>query len=266
MLLGAIAGDVIGSRFEFNNLKSEEFDLFEETSIPTDDSFMTLAVAEALIETIDNNQPISRALVASMRSIGRAHPDGGYGTRFSRWLFGDAEPAPYDSWGNGSAMRVSPVAWALDSLELIEFVAAETAKVTHNHPEGIKGAQATAGCIYLARHSAENADIAWYARERFGYDLDFTLDDVRNEFEFDESCQGTVPFALKVFLEADGFEQTARKAVSIGGDSDTLAAIACSVAHARYGVPKEIEKVVKDRLSDDLLELNDRFCERFGVD
>ena len=137
-------------------------------------------------------------------------------------------------------MRVSSVAWAFGSLDLVEFVTAETAKVTHNHPEGVKGAQATVGCVYLARHGAEDSDIAWYTRERFGYGLDFELDDVRGSFEFDESCQGAVPFALKAFLEADSFERTARKAVSLGGDSDTtLAAIACSVAHARYGVPAD---------------------------
>ena len=265
MVLGAIAGDTIGSPYEFDNVKSEEFPLFSETSRFTDDSVMTLAVAEGVTAALDDGRPISAALVRSMRELGRSYPDAGYGGRFCRWLFRDPDPAPYGSWGPGSAMRVSPVGWAFGSLDLVEFAAAETAKVTHNHPEGVRGAQAVAGCVYLARNGAEKDDIAWYVQERFGYDLGFSLDEVRGRYEFDESCQGTVPYAIKAFLEADGFERAVRKAVSIGGDSDTIAAIAGSIAHARYGIPRPIEEETRKRLPARLRDLNDRFCDRFGV-
>lgn len=266
MILGAIVGDTIGSCYEFHNVKTTEFDLFTRWTAFTDDTVMTLAVAEALMDADQGAQPISYALVESMRRLGRRYPDAGYGGQFARWLAErGAHPRPYGSWGNGSAMRVSPVAWAFDSLELVEYVAAETAKVTHNAPEGICGAQATAACIFMARTGAANDQIREYVRGRFGYALDFTLDDIRPGYIFDVSCQGSVPQAIEAFLEGGDFEDTVRKAISIGGDSDTIAAIAGAIAQGRYGVPCELEQEVRARLTADLIEINDLFCASYNV-
>ena len=263
-LLGAIAGDVVGSVYEFHNVKTQDFPLLVDESTFTDDSVMTLAVADGLMSAFDGGEPITSALVRSMQELGRRYPGAGYGGRFERWL-ASRSPQPYNSWGNGSAMRVSPAAWACDTLETAELIAAETAKVTHNHPEGIRGAQATAACILLSRTGESNEAIAEYVRDRFGYALDFTLEEIRAGYSFDVSCQGSVPQAIEAFLESDGFEDSIRKAVSIGGDSDTIAAITASIAQGRYGIPPGIEAAIRLRLSDDLLEINDRFCERFGV-
>lgn len=263
MILGALAGDTIGSVYEFHNIKSAEFPLFSDGSRLTDDSMMTLAVAAALLEARDG-EPVSFALVEMMRTIGRAHPDAGYGGRFMRWLMAPNDyPQPYNSWGNGSAMRVSPVAWAFDTIEAVELMAAETAKVTHNHPEGIRGAQAAAGCAFLTRAGATKEQVRSYAQERFGYALDFMLDDIRDEYTFDVSCQGSVPQAIEAFLEANSFEETIRLAVSIGGDSDTIAAIAAGIAQGMYGVPAELAEEVRKRIPADVLPINDLFCETF---
>lgn len=263
-ILGALAGDIVGSVYEFDNIKSVDFPLFQKGSSFTDDSVMTLAVAQALMDTFNMSDPISSALVEQMKELGNRYPDAGYGGRFSYWL-GSRNAQPYDSWGNGSAMRVSAAGWVSESLDVVEFVAAETAKVTHNHPEGIRGAVATAGCILLARQGASNEDIRRYAEERIGYDLSFTLDEIRPSYEFDVSCRGSVPQAIVAFLESDDFEDCIRKAVSIGGDSDTIAAIAASIAQGRYGVPAEIVDEVRGRLTPDLLGINDDFCQRYMV-
>ena len=259
-MLGAIIGDVVGSVYEFDNVKSEEFPLLSAGSTFTDDSVMTLAVADGLMATFEDGVPISTALVESMQRLGRAYPGVGYGGSFARWLEA-RDPRPYNSWGNGSAMRVSPVAWACDTLETVELVAAETAKVTHNHPEGIRGAQAVAGCVFLTRQGADNDAIREYASERFGYALDFTLDEIRDDYAFDVSCQGSVPQAIEAFLESDSLESAVRKAVSIGGDSDTIAAIAASIAQGRFGLEASADLVaaVRDRLPEDLLAITDRF-------
>lgn len=262
VILGALAGDIVGSVYEFDNIKSEKFPLFQAGSTFTDDSVMTLAVAQALIETFQWQEPISSALVNQMKELGNRYPDAGYGGRFAYWLRSH-KSLPYDSWGNGSAMRVSPVGWISDSLDVVEFVAAETAKVTHNHPEGIRGAVATAGCILLARQDATNDEIRSYVEDRVGYGLNFSLDEIRPSYEFDVSCQGSVPQAIVAFLESDGFEDCIRKAVSIGGDSDTIAAIAASIAQGRYGVPVAIADEMRSRLTPDLLGINDDFCQRY---
>ncbi len=264
-VLGALVGDVVGSTYEFSNVKTQDFPLFPAGSCFTDDSVMTLAVAQALMDALHHRQPISTALVARMQELGNRHPGAGYGGRFSAWL-GAAIPEPYESWGNGSAMRVSPVGWATNSLEAAELLAAETAKVTHNHEEGIRGAQAVAGCIVLARQGASNDQIRTYMHGRMGYDLDFTLDQIRPTYTFDVSCQGSVPQAVVAFLEGAHFEDVVRKAVSIGGDSDTIAAIAASIAHARFGVPELLARSVRAFLSPDLLAVNDGFCAAFHVD
>ena len=264
-VLGALVGDIVGSTYEFNNIKSQDFPLFPDGSRFTDDSVMTLAVAQALMDAMYCGQPISTALVHRMQELGNRYPGAGYGGLFSAWL-GSANPAPYNSWGNGSAMRVSPVGWVANSLEAAEFLAAETAKVTHNHGEGIRGAQAVAGCIVLARQGASNEQIRTYLRERIGYNLDFTLDQIRPSYTFDVSCQGSVPQAVMAFLEGAHFEDVVRKAVSLGGDSDTIAAIAASLAHARFGVPDALAASVRALLTPDLLVINDEFCTAFRVD
>ncbi|MBQ3302811.1 MAG: ADP-ribosylglycohydrolase family protein [Eggerthellaceae bacterium] len=266
MILGALVGDVIGSPYEFGNIKTEDFDLFTPRCRYTDDSVMTLAVADALMRSADEGQPISYALVESMCRLGRARLNVGYGSKFMRWLESpEAFPRPYNSWGNGSGMRVSAVAWAFDSLDVVEFVAAETAKVTHNHPEGIRGTQAVAACGFMARTGASKGDIREYVRERFGYALDFTLASIRDDYSFDVSCQGSVPQAIEAFLESDGFEDAVRKAVSIGGDSDTIGAMAASIAQGAYGVPSDIEDAARMCLDEEMLAINDRFCSKYGV-
>lgn len=261
MILGAIAGDIIGSVYEFDNVKREDFPLFSAHSTYTDDSVMTLAVADALMDAFETREPISSALVRSMRALGRTHIDAGYGGQFYRWLLGDERNAqPYNSWGNGSAMRVSPAAWVCDTIEAVELVAAETAKVTHNHAESIRGAQAAAACVLLARKGASNDEIRELVRTRYGYALDRMLDEIRPDYTFDVSCQGSVPQAIEAFLESRSFEDAIRKAVSIGGDSDTIGAIAAAMAQGRYGIPADIEHEVRARLTPDLLQINDRFC------
>lgn len=240
-MIGAIAGDIIGSVYEFDNIKTTDFPLFTNESDYTDDTIMTVAVADWLLNGGD--------LAKVMQRYGREYPypTGGYGGRFSGWLR-EKDPLPYNSWGNGSAMRVSAVGWMFDSLEKTLEVAKETAIVTHNHPEGIKGAQATAAAIYLARTGKSKQDIKQYIETTFSYDLGRTCDEIRPFYRFNESCQGTVPEAIIAFLDSSDFEDAIRLAVSLGGDSDTLACITGGIAEAFYGIPKDIEKQVSDKL------------------
>ena len=262
-MLGAIIGDTIGSVYEWHNIKTTEFPLFAPNSTFTDDTVMTVAVAHELVNAAYANRHVSASeLVKSMRSFGRMYPDAGYGGRFYRWLK-SPYPKPYNSFGNGSAMRVSPVAWVSDDLHAVEDLAKLTAEVTHNHPEGIRGAQAIAGCTLLARQGASNDAIRAYAEEVHGYDLGFTLDQIRPGYEFDVTCQGSVPQAIEAFLESTDFENAVRLAVSIGGDTDTIAAMAASIAQARYGVPEWIAEETANRLPDHLRSVVDRFCTRF---
>ena len=240
-MTGAIAGDIIGSVYEFDNIKTTDFPLFTNESDYTDDTIMTVAVADWLLNGGD--------LAKVMQRYGREYPypTGGYGGRFSGWLR-EKDPLPYNSWGNGSAMRVSAVGWMFDSLEKTLEVAKETAVVTHNHPEGIKGAQATAAAIYLARTGKSKQDIKLYIETTFSYDLGRTCDEIRPFYRFNESCQGTVPEAIIAFLDSSDFENAIRLAVSLGGDSDTLACITGGIAEAFYGIPEDIEKQVSDKL------------------
>lgn len=240
-MTGAIAGDIIGSVYEFDNIKTTDFPLFTNESDYTDDTIMTVAVADWLLNGGD--------LAKVMQRYGREYPypTGGYGGRFSGWLR-EKDPLPYNSWGNGSAMRVSAVGWMFDSLEKTLEVAKETAVVTHNHPEGIKGAQATAAAIYLARTGKSKQDIKLYIETTFSYDLGRTCDEIRPFYRFNESCQGTVPEAMIAFLDSSDFENAIRLAVSLGGDSDTLACITGGIAEAFYGIPEDIEKQVSDKL------------------
>lgn len=239
-MLGAIIGDIVGSRFEFNNLKSKQFDLFTPECSFTDDSVMTLAVAKAIcqFEKITDYDAFKNVLIKTMHEVGKKYPRCGFGGNFYRWIMQEKTEA-YNSFGNGSAMRVSPAGWYAKSLEEAEALAKATAEVTHNHPEGIKGAVSVAGLIFLAKSGATKNELSEYAKKF--YDIDFTLDEIRSSYRFYEICQKSVPQAIVSFLEADSFEDTIKNAVSIGGDSDTIAAIAGSVAEAFYGVPENIE-------------------------
>lgn len=254
-LIGAIAGDIIGSPYEFdyNNIKTTRFPLWCPSSCFTDDTVMSLAIANALITSQSEEIPFEEAAVSSMRRFGLRYPSVGYGPRFGAWLIED-DPQPYNSWGNGSAMRVSAVGWAFDTLEETEEYAKKSARVTHNHPEGIKGAQATAAAIFLARTGTSKERIRTYLSNRFEYDFDRTLDDIRPNYHHIVSCQESVPEAIIAFFESDGYEDAIRKAVSLGGDSDTIACICGGIAEAYYGMPKKIADEARSRLDPFLLE------------
>lgn len=254
-MYGAILGDIIGCPYEFDRgNKTKDFPLFSTESEFTDDTVMTIAVAEAFMEAIScgaTEPEIKGMLVEKMQEYGKRYPYAGYGSRFSWWL-SDNEPAPYNSYGNGSAMRVSSVAWLYNDIISVVNAARISAEVTHNHPEGIKGAQATAVAIFLARTGASKVSIKSFIQSEFGYDLSRTCDQVRPTYRHVESCQETVPEAITAFLEGDSFEDVIRTAVSLGGDCDTLTAIAGSVAEAFYGVPEELKEECRNRLTADL--------------
>lgn len=259
-MYGAILGDMIGAPYEFDQGdKSKEFPLFIPASEFTDDSVMTLAVAEALMDTKDgDDDTIRAAVIRSMQKWGQKYPYAGYGGNFSGWLH-SKDPQPYGSFGNGSAMRVSSVGWLYSTLERTRHVARLTAEVTHNHPEGIKGAEATACIIFLARQGCTKDEIREFIVQEIGYNLSRTCDDIRPTYHHVESCQETVPEAITAFLEGTFFEDVIRTAVSLGGDCDTLTCIAGSMAEAYYGVPTELKEECRKRLSKDLLEILDRF-------
>ena len=251
-MYGAIIGDIVGSRFEWNNTKAKEFDLFTNHCFFTDDSVMTIAVGKALFESGKQNYAdLKEQLIYWMHKIGKRYPDCGYGGHFYHWMFHD-ETKPYNSFGNGSAMRTSYCAHIAESLEEALDLAEKCAAVTHNHPEGIKGAQAATACIWLAKEGKSQEEIRRYVNENY-YDLDFTLDGIRKTYHFDVTCQGSVPQAIEAFLEAVSFEDAIRNAISIGGDSDTIAAITGPIAEACFGIPEEfIEKA--DTYLDDYLK------------
>lgn len=241
-ILGAIAGDVIGSVYEFNNTRTTDFPLFKRETTFTDDTVMTIAIADAILHNKDFAQTIL--------DYGKRYPNRGYGTSFFKWLAHDTPAPPYNSWGNGSAMRVSAVGFAYNDLDTVLKKAEKTAVVTHNHPEGIKGAQATAAAIFLARTGKNKAEIKSYIEQKFGYDLDFTLDEIRPTFPFDESCQGTVPQSIVAFLESTDYDSAIRLAISLGGDSDTIACITGGIAIAFY---KEMSQVIVDKIRREYL-------------
>lgn len=240
-MLGAIIGDIVGSPYEFsyNRMNMSGIPFWNRDCRFTDDTVMTLAVADALMRSLDEGVDFRQEAVKSMRRFALRYPAAGYGGRFSMWVVED-DPQPYGSWGNGSAMRVSSLGWAFDSLEETERMAAASADVTHNHPEGIKGAQATAAAIFLARTGSTKEQIKAYIEERFGYDLGFTIEQIRPEYSHDVSCQGSVPQSIVAFLEARDYEQTVKLAISLGGDTDTMACIGGSIAEAFWSVPEEI--------------------------
>jgi len=256
-MLGAISGDVIGSVHEGSETKTKDFPLFVANSQFTDDTVLTVAVAEHLLS--------GRSYVDLFHEYFHAYPRAGYGGSFIRWAL-ERRRTPYNSWGNGSAMRVSPVGLAGASLEEILAGARESAEVTHNHPEGIRGAQATAVAIFLARSGWTKTDIKSHIEREFGYNLSAKLDDIREQYSFDVSCQGSVPQSIIAFLEADGFEDTIRNAISLGGDADTMACIAGGIAEAFYGVPEEIRTrtlaALDRRLSRVMVEFYGKFGDR----
>ena len=263
-MYGAILGDMIGSPYEFDRgKKTKEFPLFIRSSMFTDDSVMTIAVAEAFMEAGKDasDNEIRQLLISNMRRWGRKYPYAGYGMRFSIWL-AEPRPKPYGSYGNGSAMRVSSAAWLFDDLDTVRKMARLSAEVTHNHPEGIKGAESTAAAIYLARTGKTKEEIKEYIIKEFGYDLSRTCDEIRPTYYHVESCMGTVPEAITAFLEGDSFEDVIRTAVSLGGDCDTLTAIAGSMAEGFYGVPEVLKKESYKRVTDEMADVMRRFEER----
>lgn len=249
-MYGAILGDIIGSPYEFDRgTKRKDFPLFSKESTFTDDTVMTIAVAEAFMA---NNLPmdddtIKKRLVESMQKYGKLYPNAGYGGMFRRWLRAK-NPQPYGSYGNGSAMRVSSVAWLFHELGLVRHMARLSAEVTHNHPEGIKGAEATAAAIFLARSGLSKPEIKSYIENEFHYNLSRTCNEIRPHYRHVESCQETVPEAITAFLEGESFEDVIRTAVSLGGDCDTLTAIAGSIAEGFYGIPAELKQECKNRI------------------
>ncbi len=250
-MIGAIAGDIIGSIYERRPIKTKEFPLFDHRCRFTDDTVLSVAVADAILT--------GRPYQQSLRELGRRYPRAGYGGSFSLWLQSD-DPRPYNSWGNGSAMRVSPIGFAFSSEEDVLRHAKMTAELSHNHPEGIKGAQATALAVFLARTGAGKKQIRARIAELFGYDLNRTVDGIRPGYSFDVSCQGTVPEAIIAFLDSETYEDAIRNAISLGGDSDTLACITGGIAEAFHGgVRDDIVKEAQERLTPDLLQIVQEF-------
>ena len=255
-LFGAITGDMIGFRFEHNICRDPRFTLFKKGSTFTDDTVLTIAVADAILHQRDYREAIVE--------YARRYPNAGYGSYFRHWLAHDGVE-PYNSLGNGSAMRVSAVGWAFDSADQVLLEARRSAEVTHNHPEGIKGAQSVALAIYLARTGAKKEEIREEVEARFGYNLNRTLDEIRPSYRWDSTCPGSVPESFIAFLESNDFESAVRNAVLLGGDADTMAAIAGSIAESYYGgVPKEIAQEVQERLPPDLWTVVEKFGKTFS--
>lgn len=256
-MLGALAGDIIGSVHEFRPLKTTDFALFVDGSRFTDDTVLTIAVADCLLT--------GASYIDKFHEYTRAYSDRGYGPGFRDWVESGSRE-PYNSWGNGAAMRVSPVGFALHTLDDVLLEAARSARVTHNHPEGIKGAQATAAAVFLGRQGKSKTEIREFIQERFGYDLNRRIDEIRPTYAFDVSCQGSVPEAIIAFLDASDYEETIRLAISLGGDADTQACIAGGIAEAFYGgVPRSITEPAMERLDDRLRTALVRFYETYGI-
>ena len=250
-IIGAIIGDVMGSVYEFDNIRTTEFDMFHPNCDFTDDTVLTIAVADCVLHNKD--------LAKTIWEYGRAYPNRGYGGRFYDWLHQN-QPQPYGSFGNGSAMRVSAVGFAYDDMETVLEVAKQTAVVTHDHPEGVKGAQATAAAIFMARQGSTKQEMKDFLSQQFNYDLDFTLDAIRPTYEFDETCQGTVPQAIVAFLESVDFEHAIRLAISIGGDSDTIACITGGIAAAYYKqIPVAMIEFALKKLPAEFIEIINEF-------
>ena len=265
-MLGAAIGDIVGSRFEFHNNRSKNFQLFTSTSTVTDDTIMTFAVAKAIMETVKAKGPVvsndyliylEQMTIKYIQDIGRVYPNCGYGGMFSKWVF-SIDPKPYNSYGNGAAMRISPTGFTARSEDEVIALSHTVTKATHNHPEGLKGAEATAKAIFWARQGFSKDDIRRMIQSNY-YSLDFTIDGIRPTYRFNETCQDTVPQAIEAFLESSSFEDAIRTAVSVGGDSDTLAAITGSIAEAFYGIPDDIKAEALTFLDTALREIYDEW-------
>ena len=266
-MFGAILGDITGSPYEFdhNNIKTKNFPLFSRNSQFTDDTVMTIAIAEAILYADGDLDNLADEAVASMQKLGRLYPYAGYGARFVGWVHSD-NPKPYNSLGNGAAMRVSPVAWAFDDMETVRKAARAVTAVTHNHPEGIKGAEATAAAIFMARKGVSKAEIKAFIEREFDYDLSRTCDEIRPTYRHDETCMRTVPEAFAAFLEGESFEDVIRNAVSLGGDSDTLTAIAGSIAEGFFGIDHKLKAEAVKRLDGFLEDILGDFVMKYMRD
>lgn len=258
-IIGAICGDIIGSTREFNPIKTKDFKLIEKHSSFTDDTVVTMAVASWLI---NDDKHLTENLVKEIQKLTREFPYVQYGKRFNDWIR-SKNPEPYGSWANGSAMRVSPVAWVCESLEETQMLAKKSSEITHNHPEGIKGAIATASAIYLARKNKNKEFIKEYIEATFNYDLSRHVDDIREDYEYEVSCKKSVPESIICFLESDSYIDTIRNAISLGGDADTMAAISGSIAAAYYEVPEDLIFDCIDRLDDKLFEIYLEYDDKF---
>lgn len=273
-MYGAILGDIIGSPYEWNNIKTKDFELFSEYPHFSDDTVLTLAVAKGFMQAMINDSEsfndltdenigkISKVIAGYMKLFGKRYPNAGYGGKFIRWI--KYQNKPYNSWGNGSAMRVSSAAWFFDDIDMVRKMAELQAAVTHNHPDGIRGAEAIASAIFIARKGGSKEEIRDYVEKEFGYDLSRTCDEIRPTYTFDVSCNGSVPEAIIAFLEGEDFEDVIRTAISLGGDSDTIGAMAGSIAEAFYGVPDELKLKCKLVLTPDLREVLEQAEEKIS--
>lgn len=250
-MIGAIIGDIVGSIYEFNNHRSKDFELFGKSCFATDDSIMTIAIGKAFLECKADFSDLGEKAIDCMQELGRPYPNCGFGGSFYKWIYSD-NPKPYNSYGNGAAMRISAVGWVAKDIEQVKQLSKIVTEVSHNHPEGIKGAEATAVAIFLARQGKSKEEIRKHMLEHY-YKLDFSIDEIRPTYKFNETCQDTVPEAIQAFLEGEDFEDCIRTAVSVGGDSDTLACITGSIAEAFYGVPDEIRQTTYAYLNENLL-------------
>lgn len=262
-MLGAIIGDIAGSRFEWDNIKSKQFELINEDCHPTDDSIMTLAIARAILASNGDLAKLEQETVKCMQKLGRRYPLAGYGGNFYDWLF-EKNPKPYHSFGNGAAMRVSPCGYAAETMEEAISMSRAVTKVTHNHREGMKAAEAVTVAIFMARNGKSLAAIREHIENKY-YKINFTLDQIRPTYQFDVTCQGSVPQAFEAFYESTGFEDAIRNAISIGGDSDTIGAITGSMAEAYYGIPSTILERALAFLDDDLLKIVHEFEKKYGT-
>jgi len=256
-MLGAVAGDIIGSYYEFHKIKTKEFELFHPKSRFTDDTTLSIAIAKSILD--------NESYLDNIVDFGLRYFDVGYGRGFKGWLKGD-EHKPYNSWGNGSAMRVSPVAWAFDSEDRVLEEAGKSAEITHNHPEGIKGAKATALAIFMARKGSIKEEIRERISTEFDYNLSRTVDEIRPKYKFHVSCAKSVPESIICFLDSDSFEDCIRNAISLGGDADTMGAISGAIAEAYYGIPKEIEEKIYGYLNDEFVVILERFKKQCMLD
>lgn len=260
-MLGAIIGDIVGSRYERHNIKTVNFPFFDSRCCYTDDTIMTVAVADAILKCSDfsDEKQFKETLIDSVHHFGNRHISAGYGRKFRTWLM-THDRKPYGSYGNGSAMRVSPAAECAQTLEEARRIARLTAEITHNHHEGIRGAESVASAIWLARNCTSKEEIANYIKSNFYPEaFEMSIDEIRPDYGFDVSCRGSVPIAIQAFLESENFEDAVRLAVSVGGDSDTIAAIAGSIAEAFYGIPTEMKSVALDYLDTEMREVTNRF-------